>query len=198
MIGFNRRYAPLYRQAKELLSEKKIRMCMLEKHRTGVWDRGLVESYMDDIIHQIDLLRYFAGEPVVNETHVIIDEEKFIGAASTCTLPEGGIGLVVSSREAGMWQERATITGDDVTVVINAFRELRVLHKDHEEVYGTERGGRWFPQLQERGFTGEIEHFIHCVNTRNQPLTDGYDSVLTQRLVEAMIAKSDDARVKKK
>jgi virulence factor len=190
MIGFNRRYAPLYQQAREVMKEKKIRMCILEKHRTGVWNRGLEVAYLDDIIHQIDLLRFFTGEPVVNSTRVMVENGRFLGAESSCSLPDGGMGLVLSSREAGMWQERAFITGDDTTVQVNAFRELRILHKDHEEVYGTDRGGKWFPQLLERGFTGEIEHFFSCVETRSKPLTDGHEAALTQQLVEEMIAKS--------
>lgn len=189
MVGYNRRYAPLYRQAKEVFGNRKIRICLLEKHRTGVWDRGIEVAYQDDIIHQIDLLRFFTGEPIALETRAVIEAGKFRGAASTTSLPSGGIGAVVSSREAGMWQERATITGDDITVVVNAFRELRVLYKDHEEVYGTDRGGRWFPQLQERGFTGEVEHFLECVKTRSRPETDGFDALHTQKLMEDMIAR---------
>lgn len=190
MVGYNRRYAPLYRQAKEIFGDRKIRMCILEKHRASIWDRDLEESYLDDIIHQIDLLRFFTGEPVAKETRAIIEDGTFRGAVSTVGLISGGIGMVISSREAGMWQERAILTGEELTVIVHAFRELHVLFKDHEEVYGTERGGRWFPQLQERGFTGEVKHFLDCVRSRSRPQTDGYDSVKTQKLMEDLVAKT--------
>jgi virulence factor len=190
MVGFNRRYAPLYRQAKEIFAGRPIRLCVLEKHRTGVRQRDLHQTYLDDIIHQIDLLRYFTGEPRALQTRLTLQDGQFLSAASLAELPGGGTGLVLSSREAGMWQERLTLTGGDLTIAVSAFRELRVLSKDREEIYGSDRAGRWFPQLQERGFVGEIEHFFDCVHNRTMPHSNGYDSVRTQQLVEAMVDKA--------
>ena len=187
MVGFNRRYAPLYRQAKEIFDGRPIRFCLVEKHRPGIRQRDLLQTYLDDIIHQIDLLRYFTGEPRSIQTNYTLHEGQFLSAASLVGLPGGGTGLVLSSRDAGMWQERLTISGGDLTVIVSAFRELRVLSKDHEEVFGTDRAGRWFPQLEERGFVGEIEHFFDCVQNRTIPHSDGYDSVRTQQLLEAMV-----------
>lgn len=187
MVGFNRRYAPLYRQAKEIFGGRPIRFCLVEKHRPGIRQRDLRQTYLDDIIHQIDLLRYFTGEPSPLQTHYTLQEGKFLSAASLAALPGGGTGLVLSSRDAGMWQERLTISGGDLTVVVSAFRDLCVLSKDREEVFGADRAGRWFPQLEERGFAGEIAHFFDCVRNRSIPNSDGHDSVRTQQLMEAMV-----------
>ena len=189
MVGFNRRYAPLYQQAKTIFGKRPVGLCIIEKHRPGMKQRNLRQTYLDDTIHQIDLLRYFTGEPVAVETRVQLKNGGLLSAASLTTLPGGGMGLVLTSREAGMWQERLTLTGSGLTVVVSAFRELRVLYPDHEVVYGSDRAGKWFPQLLERGFTGEIEHFFDCVQKRTTPLSHGFDSVNTQLLLESMVEK---------
>ncbi len=62
MVGFNRRFSLLYRQARDILGDRPVQMCIAEKHRPSAYYVSLYNYYLDDIIHQIDLLRYFCGE----------------------------------------------------------------------------------------------------------------------------------------
>jgi virulence factor len=188
MVAFNRRYALLYRQAKEIVGERHIQFCSVEKHRPSAFHVSLFSNYIDDTIHQIDLLRYFCGEVKPVHTSYEMRNGKMVGALSVTEIGGGGLGLVSTSLAAGAWQERATLHGDGLTVEVSAFRELRVKYRDHEEAYGMDRPGRWLPELKERGFSGAIEHFFECVHTRQTPQTDGYEAVRTQELVEAMVA----------
>jgi virulence factor len=190
MVGFNRRYASLYRQGKELFGDRKMAMCVVEKHRRASRPLDLFQTYLDDTVHQIDLLRFYCGDVEPIETIYTAEEKVLKSAVSLCKIPNAGLGVIQTSHQAGMWQERATLYGDDLTVEISAFRTIRVKHKDHEEIYGTERPGIWKPQLEERGFEGEVAHFFDCVNTRQRPMTDGHDSVKTQALLEALVEKS--------
>jgi virulence factor len=191
MIGFNRRFAPLYRQAKERFGERTIRMCLIEKHRPGAKERDLAGTYLDDTIHQIDLLRFLCGEVEPVATHAHSLSGRLLSAVSLARLKSGGQGVVLTSRQAGMWQERAYLHGDDLTVEVRAFRSLSIHHKDSVQVIGEDRAGRWFPQLVERGFAGEIEHFIDCVRSRRQPETNGEDAAKTQRLMEALVQAAE-------
>ncbi|HWI62259.1 MAG TPA: Gfo/Idh/MocA family oxidoreductase, partial [Symbiobacteriaceae bacterium] len=62
MVGFNRRYAPAYRRAKELFRDRPLELVQITKHRNGDhsgW--GLRRVVMDDTIHIIDLARWFTG-----------------------------------------------------------------------------------------------------------------------------------------
>jgi virulence factor len=194
MVGFNRRYSPLYIKAKEIFGNRKIRQCIVQKHRSGTKIRDLAHTYLDDTVHQIDLLRFFCGEVTPIATYYQIEDKKLRCSTSVAELESGGIGMVLTSREAGMWTERVSLHGGELSVEVNAFRELRIRHPDYEEVYGADRAGRWMPQLKERGFVGEIEHFFDCVVTRKRPQTDGYDSVKTQKLLEAFIEKSVESK----
>jgi virulence factor len=187
IVGFNRRYALLYRKAKELFTEKKIQLVVIQKHRTKATHISLYNNYLDDTIHQIDLLRYYCGKVIPLDTHIEMRNKKLVGAVSTVALPEGGIGVLMTSLEAGAWQENATLYGEELTVEVDAFRQLRIKHHDHEEVYGTDRAGKWITDMKERGFHGVIKHFFECIETRKQPLTSGIEAARTQELMEQMV-----------
>lgn len=187
MVGFNRRHALLYRQAREIFAGHRLRMCVIEKHRPSAYHVSLYNNYLDDTIHQIDLLRFFRGEARPNHTSFEMRDGKLVGALSVATLETGGLGVILTSLQAGAWQERATLYGDGLTVEVNAFRELRVKYPQREEVYGLDRPGRWVPELVERGFHGAVKNFFECVRDRRIPEPDGYEAAQTQALVEALV-----------
>ena len=188
MVGFNRRYALLFRQAREIFGSRRIQLCVIEKHRPSAYHVSLFNNYLDDTVHQIDLLRYFCGDVRPVHTSYEMRDGKLVGALSVTELAHGGLGVVMTSLAAGAWQEKATLHGEGLTVEVSAFRELRVKYPDREEIYGMDRPGRWLPELTERGFSGALEHFFECVRQRQTPQTDGYEAARTQELVEAMVA----------
>jgi predicted dehydrogenase len=73
---------------------------------------------------------------------------------------------------------------------IEAFSELQVRTKESEQVWKETYASTWKTTLEGRGFAGQIKHFFDCVQARKKPMTDGWDSVKTQRMLEAMIAKA--------
>lgn len=186
MVGFNRRYALLYKQAKDLFAGRRIQMIIAEKHRPTAFHVSLYNNYVDDTIHQIDLLRFYCPDMTPLFTTFQQEQGRIFGAMSVMELPEGGKAVVQTSLQAGAWQERLTIHGDKLTVEVDAFRQMRVKYPDHEEVYGNDRPGRWLSELRERGFYGEVEHFLDCVRERKQPYPDGFEAARTQELVEAL------------
>jgi virulence factor len=191
MVGFNRRYAPLYRQAKDLFHQRRIGFCIVEKHRTSAYHTSLFNNYLDDTIHQIDLLCYYSPDPRAVHTSCEMRAGKLIGATSSARLHDGGLGMVITCLQAGSWQERVTLHGEGLSIEVNAFRELRVKMEDHEEVYGNDRPGRWFPDLVERGFFGAVEHFFDCVRTRLEPETNGEEAVKSQEFMEKLVTAAD-------
>jgi virulence factor len=187
MVGFNRRHALLYRQAREVFAGHRPQMCVIEKHRPTAYHVSLYNNYLDDTIHQIDLLRFFCGDVRPIHTSFEMKDGKLVGALSVAALQTGGLAVVLTSLQAGAWQERVALHGDGLTVEVNAFRELRVKAPQREEIYGLDRPGRWVPELVERGFHGAVKHFFECVRERRIPESDGYEAAQTQELVEAMV-----------
>ena len=60
MVGFNRRYAPVYVAAREAFAEHRPEACLALKNRPGTEYRATLEN----AIHMVDLLRWFCGEAV--------------------------------------------------------------------------------------------------------------------------------------
>jgi virulence factor len=194
MVGFNRRFAPLYRQAKELFGARPVGLCLLEKHRQSATHPNLFENFIDDTIHIIDLLRWYGGEGRVVATSEELCSGRLVGAVSTVALDGGGIGIVATSLQAGGWIERLELHGGGCTVQVDAFTELRFVHDGHEEVFGHEQAGQWMTSLEVRGFVQEIEHFLDCVRTRGEPLTSVREAWRTQVLLEEMVAAAKGAK----
>lgn len=191
-VGFNRRYAPLYKKAKELLGERKIQMAIIQKHRTSASYRTLFDQFLDDTIHQIDLLRYFCGEVTPLSTSYKIDKDAVSSVVCTTSIPSGGHCILMISNHAGSWQESVTLHAEGITIHVDAFHALRVMYDDHEEIFGTDRAGKWITSMEERGFYGELAHFFECTKSRQFPLTNAEEAAKTQLLLEGLIRVSKD------
>ncbi len=187
MVGLNRRYAPLVEKAKPLISGADIRMCVIEKHRPMVQQRGYEETYSEDLIHQIDLLRYFCGELQPVQTSVHSSNGEFLSAVSCLRTETGGHAILLASRESGNWLEKVSIHGANTSIGLKMFNELRVTREDGERISSNGEGGSWSSHLVERGFHAEIEHFLDCIHKDQVPLTNGYETAKSQELLEALI-----------
>jgi len=191
-VGFNRRYALLYQQAKSILSNQKIELAVIKKHRTTASNPSLFEHYLDDTIHQIDLMRYYCGDVEAIQTTYQKADGVLVTANSTVKLPGGGMGTIMVCNQTGAWQESATIHTKGISLHVDAFERLRVMHDGHETVYGTDRAGKWVTAMKERGFWGELDHFFDCVRTRETPQTSAQEALKTQRLMEDLVTAAGD------
>jgi virulence factor len=158
-----------------------------EKHRNTVSHFSLYNNYVDDTIHQIDLLRHFCGEVTPSFTQTQMQDGLLVGAVRQATTSQGGLVMLMTSLKASSWQERVTLHGDNYSVEVEAFRQLKIKKADSEEIFGNDRPCRWITELKERGFYRMIEHFLDCVKTRQQPLTSGRDAQKTHELIDALV-----------
>jgi virulence factor len=191
-VGYNRRYSLLYRQAKEILGDRRVELAVIQKHRTEASNPSLFAQYLDDTIHQIDLMRFYCGDAEAADTQYQMREGVLVSAVSTVRLPAGGQGIITICNQSSAWQESATLHTADLSVHVDAFQCLRVMRDDREEVFGTDRAGKWLTSLKERGFYGEVDHFLHCVRARENPQTDAAEAAKTQLLLENLVRASGD------
>lgn len=186
-VGFNRRYALLYKQAKQILGDRKVNLAIIQKHRTHASNPTVFAHYLDDTIHQIDLMRFFCGDVNPLTTAVEKKDNLVTTAVSTVEIPDCGHGVIMVCNQAGGWQESVTLHAQGVSIHVDAFQQLRVIFEDHEEIYGTDRAGKWISDMRERGFYGELAHFFDCVKTRTEPLTNAREAAKTQQLLEGLV-----------
>ena len=189
MVGFNRRYAPLHIKAKSLWGSKPVGLGIFRKFRSNPAFDDIYRQLYEDTIHQIDLLRFYCGEGQVKS--VLFESEDGIlqSAAALIKLESGGISLIETNLQAGGWREFYSLYGEKKSVEIEAFSGLSIQQGEEKRQWVEPYSSAWQSTLAGRGFKGEINHFLSCLETREQPRTSAWDSVKTQELTEAIIDK---------
>jgi virulence factor len=191
MVAFNRRFAPLHKQARELMAGAPVSLGLFQKQRGSLSGLGLVDQFVEDTIHQVDTLRFYCGEGAVVSTVYSLREDQLAQAASTVALESGGIAVLATSLQAGGWNETYALHAPGRSCFIDAFSRLRLKTPTEEKAWEETYASSWKTTLDGRGFTGQVDHFFECVEKRQQPQTSAWDSVKTQLLLEQMLAKAE-------
>jgi virulence factor len=188
MIGFNRRYAPVYEQAKAEFAEHPPDVCVAFKNRPGTEYRATMEN----AIHMVDLLRWFCGECVSIEAHAHFDDPDYETTAGAMLRFESGtIGFLLGNRTCGQWMERVELYGDGKTVIVNCPDAMTVV--DHEQEHTMKmtplRMG-WATLQEKMGFRQEVVDFLDCLTTRKEPRSLGRDVLHTHILLNDILRRA--------
>ncbi|RAV04129.1 Gfo/Idh/MocA family protein [Paenibacillus sp. YN15] len=161
-VGFNRRFAPLYVEAKAWMEAVGgFRLCTAEKHRTRQQKHGAKQTLYDDLIHMMDLVLWLSGEtePEVSYRQQADADGRLLWASGRFVVAPGqGEAAFSMVRSAGLDLERLELHGGG--------RSARVVNLEQglfAEAGGAAREagfGSWEPVPQRRGFTGAVEHFL--------------------------------------
>jgi virulence factor len=186
MVAFNRRYAEVYRLARQHFGDNRPQFVVAQKNRTGSEYRATLEN----AIHMIDLLRWFCGEPEQVTAHTIApDPYQEDGTMALIRFSTGSIGTLVAARTAGEWDERLDAYGGLSSVRVTAPDSVAISQGgETRTVEMRPRAFGWAQATVTMGFGPEVSHFIECVRERRRPLTDGHEAVRTQELVEEILA----------
>jgi len=186
MVGFNRRYAPLHRLARQLWGERRVDIASFQKHRSGGFHPDLFTHYPEEMIHLVDMLRFLCGEGEALSTHYR-QEEQFVWGASSVALERGGFASLHANLRAGHWKEQYALHGEGASLYVDAFSRVVFVENGERRVWEETYDSSWKTTLEGRGFAGQIAHFLECVETRTQPQTSGWEALKTQQLTEALI-----------
>jgi virulence factor len=181
IAGFNRRHAPVYRDAAALDPS----LVMMQKHRADQADdpRRVV---FDDFIHVVDTLRFLApGADQVQVRGRVVD-----GLLEHVVLSLSGAGrdaLGIMNRVGGANEETLEVSGGgakrrilDMAQVIDA----QVIDGAAEE--RLTRRGDWTSVARQRGFEGLCDTFLGAV--RDGRRLSARDALETHRLCERILA----------
>lgn len=186
MTGFNRRYAPVYRQLREL---KEPNMVLMQKNRQAL--PGELRSFIfDDFIHVVDTLRFLFPHPV---DQILVNGMKKDQLLYHVTLQflsnNGATAIGIMNRDAGA-------TGESVEVFSSA--EKRSVHNVSESFihHGTKTSrtasGDWEPMLFRRGFEQMVQDFLRAAESGSTPEISGRDALLTHQMCEFIVQKLED------
>lgn len=188
MVGFNRRFAPLYCQLKQQMqSPASIRM---DKHRANsVGPNDLRFTLLDDYLHVVDTALWLGGGSAnllsgqlrANDAGEMLYAEHHFACGDT---------LVTTSmhRCAGSQRESVQAITSGAVYQLNDMRQW--LREGPEGIVEQPAPG-WQTTLAQRGFAGAIHHFIQSVSNQTPPETSGEQAIYAQQLIEKML---QDAR----
>ncbi|OEH91359.1 Gfo/Idh/MocA family protein [Bacillus solimangrovi] len=189
MVGFNRRFAPLYQKAKNKVDE--VSWIRMEKHRPNTINRvPFEETLLDDYIHLIDTVRWLSdgkmqiegGLIVTNSEHHLINSQHTFSCNQDLTRVYTGM-----HRKAGTGLELLELVGTDRIMRV---KNLHTLEIEENNVVTKTESGSWDTILKEKGFVGAIHHFVEAVEGDTEPIVNGVEALETQRMMEQLLLTS--------
>lgn len=194
MLGFNRRFDPSFKKAKEMVEQGKIG----KPHFVRISSRdpepppakyvavsgGL---FLDMMIHDFDMARYLLGEDVVEliaTGNCLIDPE--IGkqgdidtAAVLLKYKSGALGTIDNSRKAIYgYDQRIEIFGSEGCIVVGNKTPTEVTLNRQDSVYN-EKPLYFFLERYQESYLAEMKHFIECIINNKQPSVGGNDGKMS-------------------
>lgn len=163
-VGFNRRFAPLYVEAKAWLEEAGgFVQAQAVKHRTAAQPRSARDTVYDDLIHMLDLLLWLGGEQGGLLTGGVETDGQGRMRHAFGSLPlAGGLGSYGMVRSAGRDFERLELHGSGRSAVVE---DLERATWTDSGGYPQERGfGSWDTVLKRRGFEGVVQHVLDTLH----------------------------------
>ncbi|MER2063705.1 MAG: Gfo/Idh/MocA family oxidoreductase, partial [Alkalibacterium sp.] len=190
MTGFNRRFAPMVKEIKQLSDKNHL---ILQKNQVDRTDFEVRYRIYDLMIHPLDTALYLLDEPAeILESDVIVEGDQFKRAWVLLKTSQTTAYVSVNN-ESGTKLEKYEVQNAAGTIVLEnltdkaSYTEQGVTHT---------KAGDWETTLEKRGFVPMIESFIEAVKTRGENPVPLESALLSHEICEAII-KDFEKRVTK-
>ncbi|WP_091017582.1 Gfo/Idh/MocA family protein [Paenibacillus amylolyticus] len=207
MVGFMKRYAPIYMKLKELIdsgSLGKVRSFQMKFAVDSTPFCKNEEQFMKlAAIHMVDLMRYLFGEAIqvtgttvkdgehINQSISLVFENNVVGSAYFT-------GMSAWSRESEsvlVTFDNGFASAEDInTLTVHQSRSSTSLPwkslEEQDTVYtpsGSPMSGA-YRDLYLRGFAGEMVHFIACCQNQTVPHSSAKDNIATMALCDSILS----------
>lgn len=182
MVGFNRRFAPLYRELKtQMGSAASLRM---DKHRSDSVGHDLRFTLLDDYLHVVDTALWLAGGTarLSGGSLQTTAQGEMLYAEHHFSTPQLEVTTSMHRRAGSQreWVQAVTDGGLYAVCDMREWQEERGQGVIMRPIPG------WQTTLEQRGFVGCARHFIECVQNQTVPETAGEQALLAQRVVEKL------------
>lgn len=179
--GFNRRYAPFY---KELKNAGNPDLLIMEKNRIN--QPGDIRTFiMDDFIHVVDTVRYLLSGNV-QVTGVTYSMEASLLHYVAVTFTSGkSTALAIMNRMSGKNEEKLEFMNPGNKWIVSNLEETIHFHQGSET---RKKFNDWTPILSRRGFVDIISGFLNLVKQYpNEKYLYSADFLETHRICENII-----------
>lgn len=183
MVGFNRRYAPMYKELRQL---KDINMIVMQKNRHSLPEH-IRNFIFDDFIHVVDTLRYLFPYPVSELIVRGMKQENVLSHVIIQLRAENGaIAVGIMNRDSGVVEEKVEVFSPTEKRTVQNLSTLRVAQNRSEICRA---GGDWDPTLFKRGFDQITSDFLEAVRSGGQPEILLQDALLTHEMCEDIVVR---------
>lgn len=185
MVGFNRRFAPMYVKGKE--QSKELAWARFEKHRANsVGPHDVEFTMLDDYLHLVDTVRWLAdGElSLIHGTINQNEKNEMVFAQHSFRNKEGLPLTTAMHRNAGSGLEQLEIVTNGAIIRV---KNMNTTEVEAGDSITTSYPGSWDSTLKQRGFEDAIQHFVHCVDNDMTPAVDGEEALKSQQLLMKLV-----------
>lgn len=190
MVGFNRRFSPMYVKLKELVKQQDSAWINLEKHRldSSHDSHSYEHILLDDYLHLVDTVRWLADGEITFENGFIKLTDSKLAHTKQQFLSAQNI-LLTSSMHRGAGTNLEQIE------LITEGAVYRVKNMNHFESEMNNQvtnsfSGSWETTLEQKGFAQAIVHFIQCLIEDQMPTVSAREGLASQKLLEELIENS--------
>jgi virulence factor len=186
LVGFNRRFAPLYAALKGQPGRS---LLFMQKNRPHSPDQPR-RVVFDDFIHVVDTLRFLAPAEASEVRVTSLRKEGRLHHVAVQLCGEGFTAFGLMDRDSGANEERLEVSAPGHKWVVRDLNAATHLAGGEARATGFDD---WEPVLHRRGFARIVEHFLDCVARGAAPSPSARDALETHALCE-WIAGEIEAR----
>jgi len=196
-VGFNRRFDPSFRKAKEVVEAGRIgrphllRISSRDPQPPPI-DYVKISGglFLDMMIHDFDMARYLMGEEVIE---LVASGNCCIDAAIGCAgdvdtavvvlkFQSGALGAIDNSRQAVYgYDQRIEVFGSEGSVIVGNKTPTEVTVHKADSIHG-EKPLFFFLERYQEAYLAEMQHFIDCILQDKEPSVGGRDGRISVEL----------------
>ncbi|MGH8890374.1 MAG: Gfo/Idh/MocA family protein [Acidothermaceae bacterium] len=178
LVGFNRRYAPVYRDSFDAGNS----LVILQKHRVEVADTPQ-RVVFDDFIHVVDTLRFLAPQAELVDVRPVVKDGQ-LESLLVQLAADGITALGAMNRNGGYTQEVLETHHAGVRRVVDDMAQVHEFRGGHHTVV---RRDDWTSVHVQRGFDAICTHFIDAV--RKGEVLDPADALRTHEMCARIVTQ---------
>lgn len=185
MVGFNRRFAPMYSNLKGYGVPSVIK---LEKNRLNS-PKDPVVFVLDDFIHVIDTLRFLMDDEIENINVNGLKKDGLIYNIVVTMTNKNTTCIAMMNRDSGANEEELEYTSSGKKVIVRNLVDSKILINNVEE---NKVFKDWDTILYRRGFENIINEFINSVRVGIQPSPTIEEALKTHKICDEILKKIDE------
>ncbi|WP_409307538.1 Gfo/Idh/MocA family protein [Pectobacterium sp. B1J-3] len=188
MVGFNRRFAPLYQRLKHQVTH--LASLRMDKHRmASIGPQPMRFTLLDDYLHVIDTALWLAGEVTQLKGGILQCNAQGQLQYAEHHFQSANSSLITTSmhRHAGSQCERIYAITDGAQYQVDEMREWR---QEQQGGITCTPVASWQTTLEQRGFVGAVNHFIDSIEQQKPAETSGKQALRAQYIIEELLGKS--------